>query len=210
MAPRSKRGFATTLDFTLSADPLRAAFQRRSLEALSRITSQASNESLADALAASTDVGALARVLGDAEVVGSAVAQLEPLAPLIARNAEQRVELMKAAGGVLTVEEVGALLGITRQAVDKRRRAGALLALRQAGDWRYPRCQFAEPSHEVVVGLPRLLRAFAEAGPWATLDFLLAADATLDGKTPLEALRTEGWTESLDRLVRIEHGDGFG
>ena len=65
-------------------------------------------------------------------------------------------------------------------------------------------------SHEVVAGLPKLLDAFAEAGPWVTLDFLLAADDTLDGKTPLEALKTEGWTGALDRLARMERGDGFG
>ena len=41
------------------------------------------------------------------------------------------------------------------------------------------------------------------------LDFLLAPDETLGGKTPLETLQAEGWTDSLERLVRIENGDGF-
>jgi hypothetical protein len=180
MVSRPKRKDTITLGFLLSADPVRAAFQR------------------------------LARVLGDPDVIGSAIAELEPLAPLIARNAEHRVELLEASGGTLTADEVGALLGISRQAVDKRRRARGLLGLRQGGDWRYPVCQFAIPLHDVVAGLPNLLRAFSEAGPWATLDFLLAADETLGGRTPLEALRAEGWTGSLDRLVRIERGDGFG
>jgi hypothetical protein len=200
---------ATTLGFTLSEDPLRAAFQRRSFDALSRISSQASPESLAEALAATTDVGALARVLGDTGVIGSAVAELEPLAPLIARNAEHRVELLDSAGGALAAGEVGTLLNITRQAVDKRRRTDGLLGLRQGGDWRYPRCQFDEPGHEVIAGLPKLLRAFSHTGPWATLDFLLAPDETLGGRTPLESLRANGWNEALERLVRIERGDGF-
>jgi hypothetical protein len=209
MVSRSRRKDPVTLSILLSADPVRAAFQRRSLDALNRIASQASTESLAEALAAATDVGGLARALGNSEVIGAAVAELEPLAPLIARNAGHRLEMLEAAGGALTAAEVGELLGISRQAVDKRRRADGLLAFRQGGDWRYPRCQFAEHSREVVAGLPKLLRAFSEAGPWATLDFLLAADETLEGKSPLATLRTEGWTDSLDRLARIEHGDGF-
>lgn len=210
MGRRSKPKDTVTLGFMLSTEPVRAAFQRRSLDALNRIASQASTESLTEALAAATDVGALARVLGDSAVIGSAITELEPLAPLIARNAEHRLELLQAAGGTLAAEEAGTLLGISRQAVDKRRRARALLGLRQGGDWRYPRCQFAEPRHEAVAGLPQLLEAFSEAGPWVILDFLLAADESLGGKTPLETLRAEGWTDALDRLVRIERGDGFG
>ena len=209
MVSRVKSNDTTTLGFLLSTDPVRAAFQRRSLDALSRIASQASTESLVEALAATTDVGTLARVLGDAEVIGSAIAELEPLAPLIARNAEHRVELIEAAGGALTADEVGIFLGITRQAVDKRRRANGLLGLRQGGDWRYPRCQFDTERHEVVTGLPQLLRIFSDVGPWVTLDFLLSADETLGGKTPLEVLRTDGLTDSLERLFRIEVGDGF-
>lgn len=207
-SPKSKD--AVTVGFLLSTDPVRAAFQRRSLDALKRIAAQASTESLAKALAAPTDVGALARILGDGAIIGSAIAELEPLAPLIARNAEHRLALLEMAGGTLTAAEVGALLGISRQAVDKRRRSHALLGLRQGGDWRYPRCQFVEPRHVFVAGLPDLLAAFSGQDPWIVLDFLLAPDETLGGRTPLDVLRAEGWTSALDRLVRIEHGDGFG
>ena len=198
-----------TLGFTLSTDPVRAAFQRRSMDALSRISTQASIESLTDALAATTDVGTLARVLGDADVLGTAVAALEPLAPLIARNAEHRLDLLGEIGGTLSAEEVGNLLGITRQAVDKRRRANGLLAFRRSGDWRYPRCQFDEEAHEVLEGISRIVHAFAGSGPWVTLDFLLTPDDAMDGQSPIEALRTKGWTEDLDRTLRIESGDGF-
>ena len=38
---------------------------------------------------------------------------------------------------------------------------------------------------------------------------LLTPDDALGGRTPLEILRREGWTEALARLVRIEQGDGF-
>jgi hypothetical protein len=207
---RSKQKSPATLGLMLSTEPVRAAFQRRSMNALNRIAANASIESLQEALAAPTDVGTLARVLGDGTLIGAAVVELEPLAPLIARNAEHRLELLRAAGGFLTSEEVGALLEISRQAVDKRRQAGTLLAMRQGRDWRYPRCQFRESARQVAAGLPKLLNAFGAKDPWAVLDFMLAPDDTLQGKTPLEILHAQGCSESLDRLLRIEQGDGFG
>ena len=209
MSSRASAPGPVTFGFVISADPVRAAFQRRSLEALGRIASTASIESLAGALAAPTDVGRLARALGDSAAVGEAVVSLDPLAPLIARNAEHRAALLASAGGVLRASEVAALLGISRQGVDKRRRSGGLLGLRQGGDWRYPRCQIDEARHDVVADLPRFLRAMGTANPWVVLDLLLAPDDALGGKAPLDILRRDGWTEGLARLVRIEHGDGF-
>lgn len=102
-------------------EPLREAFLRRSMNVISRIAAQADEKTLANALAAATDVGALARALGDTDAVGASVVEIEPLAPLIARNAEHRIELLAVAGGSLSSSEVAALLGISRQAVEKRR-----------------------------------------------------------------------------------------
>jgi hypothetical protein len=206
--PKSTEG-EVRLGYTLSLDPVRAAFQRRSLDALNRIATQAPTESLVHALVASTDVGALARILSDGEAIGAAISALDPLAPLIARNAEHRLDLLERCGGTLTGEQAGQLIGISRQAVDKRRRSGSLIGVRQSGNWQYPRCQFDEERHEVIAGLPKLLEAMSASNPWVVLDFLLAPDQTLGGRTPLEALRAEGWSDDLDRLVRVEHGDGF-
>jgi hypothetical protein len=197
------------LGFILIPDPVRAAFQRRSMDALNRIANEAPTESLAEALGAGTDVGALARILSDVEAIGPAISLLDPLAPLIARNAGHRLELLERCGATLTAEQAGKLIGISRQAIDKRRRSGTLIGLRQGGSWHYPRCQFDEQRHEVIAGLPRLLEAMPKSSPWVILDFLLAPDQTLNGRTPLDVLRAEGWTGDLDRLVRIEHGDGF-
>ncbi len=198
------------LGYMLSPDPVRAAFQRRSLDALNRIATQAPTESLANALVAPTDIGALARILSDGEAIGPAIPVLDPLAPLIARNAEHRLDLLARCGGTLTAAEAGALLGISRQAVDKRRRLGGLIALRQGGSWHYPRCQFDEARGEPVAGLARLLAALPDRSAWTLLDFLLAPDQALGAASPLDMLRKAGWTDALDRLARIERGDGFG
>jgi hypothetical protein len=188
--------------------PLRRTFLHRSQHALERIARTADEDSLARALEAPTDLGTLARILVDAEVAGAAVQGIEPLAPLIARNAGHRAELVQAAGGMLASQEVAELLAISRQAVDKRRRGGGLLAVRQGGDWRYPRCQLDR--HEVVAGLPELLAALAQPDPWVALDFLLAPDMALEGASPLEALRRGGpWRERAIRVARAAAGDGF-
>ena len=134
--------------------------------------------------------------------------EIEPLAPLIARNAEHRIELLAVAGGSLSSSEVAALrnqpAGGREEALSPR-----FLAVRQNGDWRYPRCQFDERRANSLTGLPQLVRAFAIAGPWAGLDFLLAPDATLGGESPLQVLRRDGMTAALERLLRTTEGDGF-
>lgn len=170
-----------------SRDLLRAAFHRRAVEAIDRLTEAASPEALADALSAPTGVGAVARLLADAAALGAA-GELEPLAASIARGAEVRADLVRRSGGLLTAVQMGNVLGgISRQAVDKRRRTGQLLAVHVGADWRYPAAQ-ADRDGNVPDGLANVIQAMRDAGPWATLDFLLAPDSALGGVTPLKAL----------------------
>ena len=176
------------------------------MTALERIAGSASTNTLTDALSAATDVGSLARLLSRSDVVGSAVVDLDPLAPLLARNVEHRQNLLQQAGGALSAEEAGHTLGITRQAVDKRRRAHTLLAVREGSDWRYPACQFHQG--ESLPGIADVVQGFAEAGPWAALDFLLASDTVIEGRTPLQVLQS-GDRDAVLRLIRASQGDGF-
>ncbi len=194
------------LNVHAAPDSVQAAFLRRAMSALERIAGSASAKTLTDALAASTDVGSLAQLLSRSDVVGSAVVELDPLAPMLARNVEHRQKLLQLAGGALSAEEAGHTLGITRQAVDKRRRTNTLLAVREGSDWRYPACQFHDG--ETLPGIADVVRGFASAGPWATLDFLLASDTVLEGCTPLQVLKS-GDRDRVLRLVRSSHGDGF-
>jgi hypothetical protein len=195
-----------TLNVHAAPDSVQAAFLRRAMSALERIAGSASAKSLTDALAASTDVGSLARLLSRSDVVGSAVVDLDPLAPMLARNVEHRQKLLQLAGGALSAEEAGRTLGITRQAVDKRRRANTLLAVREGSDWRYPACQFHQG--EILPGIADVVQGFASAGPWTALDFLLASDTVLEGDTPLQVLQS-GDRDRVLRLVHSSQGDGF-
>jgi hypothetical protein len=196
----------------LRGDAVRAAFRARSVGAIERIMAEAPVDALAAALAAPTDVGTLAMVIGDPELVGEAVGAIDPLASLLARSAGDRMELLAAAGGTLSAAEVARVLGISRQGVDKRRRAFGLLAVRLGGDWRYPACQLDERAGEVVAGVPEVVGSLRGDGPWASLDFLLAPDTVLGGLSPIQALRA-GDREGLGAVLRlaraIEVGDGF-
>ena len=185
---------------------IRTAFLRRATSALERISANVPAKDLADALSAPTDAGSLAQLLSRSDMVGAAINDLDPLVPALARNVEHRQNLVERAGGTMSAEDAGRILGISRQAVDKRRRAGTLLAVREGSDWRYPLCQLVEG--EVIAGISDVVRGFAAAGPWIALDFLLASDTALGGRTALQALR-DGDREAVRRLIRIETSDGF-
>ena len=187
---------------------IQAAFIRRASAAIERLVFEMPADALVDALTAPTDLGAIARLLGRAELAGSAISEIDPLVPALARGTEHREALRDTAGGMLSASEVGSFLSISRQAVDKRRRAGQLLAIREGGDWSYPACQFDQRTGVVLTGIADVVRGLEGQGPWVVLDFLLTADDVIDGRSPIEALRA-GDTELVKRLVRAEAGDGF-
>jgi len=190
--------------------PIRAAFWKRASAALQRLTEQAEESALLRAVSAPTDAGALARAISDTLPADSASGELDPLASLIARGAEQKLELLKQAGGGLSASDVSRLLHISRQAVDKRRREGKLLAVPRGSDYTYPACQFEDD--RAVVGLPEMLTARNVNHPWATLAFLVTPEDEL-GCSPLQALQQRD-PKLKDRAMRLARaaagGDGFG
>ena len=192
------------------AEVVRDAFRRRAEHAMEHIARSATIEALGEALSAPTDFGAVARALGDP--AGFAASRLlDPLADAWARGAAERARLSVEAGGLLSVGEVGRVLGgISRQAVDKRRRGLQLLGVRVGHDWRYPAAQIGADG-TVVPGLAIVLDGLAALGPWAQLAFLLAKDDALDGLSPLDALRRGGTAvDDVRRIVRSHGTDAFG
>jgi hypothetical protein len=116
------------------------------------------------------------------------VGSIDPFAEAIARGVEAKQELLRDAGGGWSSTRVATHLGMTRQGVDKRRRAGKLLALQSGrGDYLYPVCQFTE--HGVLPGIDRFLGACPPSGGWTRLDLLLTAAEEIGDRSPLEALR---------------------
>jgi len=97
---------------------------------------------------------------------------------------------LEAAGGTYDLAQVRSLLGgVTRQAIDKRVRAGSLVAVPgPGGRRRYPTIQF-KADGSVVPGLPELQRALPTRNPWAVLNFLVQPEPRLSGKAPISLLR---------------------
>jgi hypothetical protein len=85
--------------------------------------------------------------------------------------------------------------GISRQAVDERRRRRTILALRTAdGVWVYPAFQLDE-RNRVVRGLAEVLDRFRPRTPddeWMVASFVAASQPGLDGRTIVEHLRVGG------------------
>jgi hypothetical protein len=168
---------------------LARAFLRRSVKMLERVSSSASSEALQSALSSPTDVGGVASLLSDLAPLGVDLSAVDPLAEAMARGAAVKQELLTGAGGGLTSSQVATALGITRQAVDKRRIRRALLAVPNgSGEYLYPACQFT--SDGVTPGLEEVLRAFQIRSPWTQLSVLIASSPALGGKTLVEALKS--------------------
>lgn len=118
------------------------------------------------------------------------LAELAPADPLAAarlKGMKVKHELLYSDGHPLRSEQVAQLLGISRQAVDKRRRKGQLLAvaLGKRGYF-YPLWQFNDGG--VLVGLDVVLAALAEFDAWTQLMFFKTGDLRLNHHTPLACL----------------------
>jgi hypothetical protein len=97
-------------------------------------------------------------------------------------------------------------LGLTRQAVDKRRRANKLvgLAVGRHG-YRYPLWQFGRSG--TVRGLEDVLAVLSRHDPWSQVIFMLSPSDRLDGAIPLDTL-LDGQIEEVRNAAALfgEHG----
>ena len=114
-------------------EALAQAFLRRSVKMLERVSSSASSEALKSALSSPTDVGGVATLLSDLAPLDVDLSSVDPLVEAMALGAAVKQELLTSGGGGLTSSQVASALGITRQAVDKRRIRHALLAVNGQG-----------------------------------------------------------------------------
>lgn len=131
-----------------------------------------------------------------------------PLVRARLRGVRARRELLGAEGGTVSSGQAAELLGITPQAVDKRRRAGKLLALPVGRAYLYPVWQFDERGRGGVLGgLEEVLGSFGVEDAWMRASFFLRENGRLDDKRPLDALR-DGEIKGVERAACAygEHG----
>ncbi len=183
-----------------SPRPERAAMERAALVRVTQFigdaVTKASTNVLEQALGEPAPDEALVDVLGETLVRDATGGEW---AAALLRGAKVQRDLLQQAGGGLSSSQVGNLLGISRAAVDKRRRQGALLGLKlPSGVFVYPSAQFEK--NDVLPGLPDVLSAFHVEDPWMQLDALLARDEALRGRSPFKAL-ADGDVERVKAVV---------
>jgi Bacterial regulatory protein, Fis family len=96
-----------------------------------------------------------------------------------------REELLEKAGGRLSLTEAARLLGMSRQALHKRIKAGSVLGMMHGTKLVLPKGQFL--NGKVLPGFSDVLKLFEVAGAWSALQFLVEPDPNV-GERPLEAL----------------------
>jgi hypothetical protein len=173
--------------------PARAAFLSRALNALADAAPALEERALAAAAGAASDYEALLQALQHTELL-TAWRRHDPLAEARVRGAQAQARLLAAEGGALTGAQAAQLLGISRQAVAKRRRAGTVLAVPTGRrGYAYPAWQFdASLPGGVLPGVDVALCGLegnGVRGPWTRLSWFLTGDARLGGARPLDALR---------------------
>ena len=123
----------------------------------------------------------------------------DPIAAAKLRGMKRRQEMLKAAGGTMTSEQVAEALNLSRQAVDKLRSSNQLLALTQGRrGYCYPSFQFDEG--KTLDGIERVLKGLSSVDPWMQLNFFTTPDERLEGKSPIEALQ-QGKINEVARIA---------
>jgi hypothetical protein len=176
-------------------------FFSRALNGLWRISQQLSTKGIEELSTAPTDFELLVNALSVSPVVESGAT--DPLARAKLRGLDGRRRLIEQLGGTLTAEEAADLLGISRQAVDKRRNQNQLIGLTQGRrGYAYPAFQFEDG--KTLAGFEAVLQELSSHDPWMQLIFFANGSDRLDGRSPLEALR-QG---ELDSVIRAAQNYG--
>jgi len=205
---------ARALDFIRSVLPegkvnkptARDLLRNKSITALVKLVDQIDEQTALEALSAPDDLSALVRFLASPAAAGILAKSTHPLAASLMRGVERRRQLLAMEEGTASGQEIAEALGISRQAVDKRRRAGDLLAVPSgSGDWRYPWWQLKEG--KVLPGFEKIMAALGGASPWLRMDFFLSPDERLDGRRPLDALRSGGKGE-IELVLQSARAEG--
>jgi hypothetical protein len=108
----------------------------------------------------------------------------DPLARARLRGLRAKQRLLNAEGGVVSGQAFADLVGVSRQAIDKRRRNGTLIGLSLGKKGYYYPVWQAD-----IDGLKPVLAALREYGSWTQAIFMLTANSWLGGETPLAMLR---------------------
>lgn len=179
------RHFTTLLrELTTTKHP---AFYSRVLRAFRRLENDLPSTLIDDATAAPSDYLVAVEALTSASETTQLIVE-DPFIAAKLRGLKRKQQMLETAGGALTSEQAAEVLGISRQAVDKRRAAAQLLALTQGRrGYSYPSFQFEDG--KPITGLEEVLTELKELDPWMQMVFFTSPNERLGDKTPLERLK---------------------
>jgi hypothetical protein len=152
------------------------------------VVSQLHDAALKAALNAPTELDTILNALERPEVA-ALVRDRDPLALARLRGIEAKRRILTGDGGILSAEKVGQILTISRQAVEKRRKAGRLIgvSLGRRG-FGYPAWQFSERG--ALPHLEAVLDALKQHDAWTKLAFFTTENLATESKKPLDLLRS--------------------
>jgi hypothetical protein len=184
--------------------PLLRTLLVRGIKAVLQFTAL-SESAIANATEAPTDLVVLLRALSSPDLLED-LRQAEPLAPAFIRGIEASRRLINEHGGALTAAQAAEILSISRQMVEKRRRAGKLLAISTGRHgYRYPAWQFHKSG--ILLGLEDVLEVLANHDSWMQVAFFVSKNDRLAGDTPIEALKAGKLEPVLNAAAAYgEHG----
>ena len=179
------RHFTTVLrELTTTKHP---AFYSRVLRAFRRLENDLPSTLIDDATAAPSDYLVAVEALTSASETTQLIVE-DPFIAAKFRGLKRKQQMLETAGGTLTSEQAAEVLGISRQAVDKRRAAIQLLALTQGRrGYSYPSFQFEDG--KPITGLEEVLAELKELDPWMQMVFFTSPNERMGDKTPLERLK---------------------
>lgn len=162
-------------------------FYSRILRAFRRLEEDLPATRIDEATAAPTDYLVAVEALSSVPETTQLIAE-DPLIAAKFRGLKRKQQMLDAVGGALSSEQVSEVLGISRQAVDKRRASNQLLALTQGKrGYSYPSFQFEDG--KTITGLEEVLGELEDLDPWMQMVFFTSPHQRLKGKSPLEQLR---------------------
>ena len=118
---------------------------------------------------------------------------------------ETRTNRARLLADCISSSEAGELTHRSRQAVERQRKEGNLLALRVGREWRYPKWQFEmDGPRGLLPGLGTVIRSL-RLSPFGAALWLTTPNAQLGNRKPVELLRRR----QSDRVVCLAEESGY-
>lgn len=171
----------------VASKPLRGAVLSRVLSDIVVVVQESEKRFLDRAASYSSGIDVFLSLLEESEYVRKSLAS-DPLGLSRVRGLRMKHEMLKEEGGVVSSSQASELLGITRQAVEKRRKQGRLLAVSLARrGYYYPLWQFGEKG--IIEGFEAVMKILTEQDPWMIMIFFLNENSRLGKRKPLDEIR---------------------